>query len=126
MAPVCSTHATQVLAGAKHCYFICMSILCCRDAMAQLLQNRGGGASIPYMFLPGNHEVNGLGFRPWRVCRARDMCMHASVSAPCASAPTACGCVHMHLPTLFITFVPCLPISIANQRTSVSRPEMIP
>ena len=25
--------------------------------MTQLLQNSGGGASIPYMFLPGNHEV---------------------------------------------------------------------
>ena len=38
---------------------------CCRDAMAQLLQNSGGGASIPYMFLPGNHEVIGLGLTPW-------------------------------------------------------------
>ena len=26
--------------------------------MAQLLQNSGAGASIPYMFLPGNHEVS--------------------------------------------------------------------
>ena len=25
--------------------------------MTQLLQNSGGGTSIPYMFLPGNHEV---------------------------------------------------------------------
>lgn len=33
--------------------------------MAQLLQNSGGGASIPYVFLPGNHEVSGLGLRPW-------------------------------------------------------------
>ena len=33
--------------------------------MAQLLQNKGGGASIPYMFLPGNHEVSELGLRPW-------------------------------------------------------------
>lgn len=29
----------------------------CRDSMTQLLQNSGGGASIPYMFLPGNHEA---------------------------------------------------------------------
>ena len=29
----------------------------CRDSMTQLLQNSGGGTSIPYMFLPGNHEV---------------------------------------------------------------------
>jgi hypothetical protein len=25
--------------------------------MTQLLQNVGNGASLPYMFLPGNHEA---------------------------------------------------------------------
>ena len=25
--------------------------------MTQLLQNAGNGASLPYMFLPGNHEA---------------------------------------------------------------------
>ena len=29
----------------------------CRDSMTQLLQGSGAGASTPYMFLPGNHEV---------------------------------------------------------------------
>ncbi len=29
----------------------------CRDSMTQLLQNVGSGASLPYMFLPGNHEA---------------------------------------------------------------------
>jgi hypothetical protein len=28
-----------------------------RDNMLQLLQNAGNGPSLPYMFLPGNHEV---------------------------------------------------------------------
>ena len=26
--------------------------------MTQLLQGSGNGASLPYMFLPGNHEVH--------------------------------------------------------------------
>lgn len=30
--------------------------------MTQLLQNSGGGSSIPYMFLPGNHEVRAYWF----------------------------------------------------------------
>ena len=35
-----------------------------RDSMTQLLQGSGAGSRIPYLFLPGNHEVRACRIGP--------------------------------------------------------------
>ncbi len=52
--------------GLRQCLPACQQVrslplqhgaLCRRDNFFQLLQGSGDGPSLPYMFLPGNHEA---------------------------------------------------------------------
>ncbi len=54
----------------------------CRDNMLQLLQNAGNGPSLPYMFLPGNHEVRAHAWRTLLGCLSAvqcTVCKHCTV-----------------------------------------------
>ncbi len=64
-----------------------MNSHCCRDTMGRLLQRSGNATSLPYIFLPGNHEVHTLEWTCKPNCLASILCaspfMHFSLHFAC-------------------------------------------